>query len=128
MILVDTDAWIRHFQQRDPRLSAAIGNREVGVHPLVLNELYLGAGIPKQLLMGLERMEQPKWRESDAAVRSFIFRYPVRARGLGWVDACLLSSAVGWGLDLWTHDRSLAAAAKDIFGVQTRPNRARTRS
>ena len=47
-------------------------------------------------------------------VLSFVRRRKLARRGIGWVDAHLLASALASGGVLWSVDADLAAAAADL--------------
>ena len=49
-----------------------------------------------------------------AEVLTFVRRRRLTRRGIGWVDAHLLASALASGGALWSVDRDLAAAAGDL--------------
>ena len=49
---------------------------------------------------------------ADVAV--FVRARHLQGRGIGWVDAHLLASALVGRLKLWTADRSLAAVAREL--------------
>lgn len=111
-VLVDTSIWRKYFAG-----SASV--RRLGelldedgatlIHPFVLGELVIG---------GLSAREEETFRLLPAAgvvahdeVLEFVRRRRLTRKGIGWVDAHLLASAIVSAALLWTTDRDLSAAA-----------------
>ena len=46
--------------------------------------------------------------------RTYVGDRKLSGRGVGWIDAHLLASALVGGLRLWTTDPALAALAKEL--------------
>jgi predicted nucleic acid-binding protein len=112
VILVDSSVWIDHFRRRDADLSGLLRARVVMSHPFVVGELACGH-LPKRdaVLATLSRLPcAPVVAHDD--VLAFVERHALMGRGIGWVDAHLLASALVAGrVSLWSRDRRLAAAA-----------------
>jgi predicted nucleic acid-binding protein len=51
---------------------------------------------------------------SHDEVLALIVRRRLSGRGIGWIDAHLLASAIVERAPLWTLDRRLAAVARDL--------------
>jgi predicted nucleic acid-binding protein len=65
------------------------------------------------LLSGYERMEQiPPVPHSE--VVAFVRARKIRGRGIGWIDAHLLASALVAGARLWTADVPLETLADEL--------------
>jgi predicted nucleic acid-binding protein len=47
-------------------------------------------------------------------VIEFVRHHKINGRGIGWIDAHLLASAIVAHSRLWTADRPLAAVAQDV--------------
>ena len=78
-------------------------------------ELLIGdkAGRRKQLLADYEQMHQaPVVSHRD--VVEFVRDRRLHGRGIGWIDAHLLASALVGRLRLWTTDPALATTAKQL--------------
>jgi predicted nucleic acid-binding protein len=82
------------------------------VHPFVVGELVLG---------GLSAREEGLFTRLPAAVvvphdevLAFVRRRRLTRRGIGWVDAHLLASALASGAALWSVDIPLSAVATDL--------------
>lgn len=115
MILVDTSIWIDHLHSSEPGLAALLGEDEVGCHPYVIEELALGSITQRAVVLDLlENLTQfPVLRHAD--VMTLISGRRLWGRGLSAVDAHLLGSVslVG-GSRLWTRDKRLTAACRDL--------------
>ena len=120
-VLVDTSVWRRYFSgQADARPLGDLLDEDgaVLVHPFVLGELVLG---------GLSDGEQGLFDQLPGAnlvahedVLALVRHRRLARRGIGWVDAHLLASALTSAAELWTADRNLSAVAGDLnvaFGV-----------
>ena len=117
IVLVDTSVWIRFLSNRAPyagELDALLSRDEVSGHDFVYGELLIGdKGGRKQLLDDYEQMHQaPVVPHRD--VVEFVRDRRLHGRGIGWIDAHLLASALVGRLRLWTTDPALATAAKDL--------------
>ena len=111
MILVDTSVWIDHLRRGNARLVALLEGTEVLTHPFVIGEL--ACGNLKQRDAILEHLGTLPQAESaeHAEVLAVIRDHRLHGRGLGWIDAHLLASALLTSCRLWSHDKALRAAA-----------------
>jgi hypothetical protein len=116
-VLVDTSVWIRFLASRAPYaadLDDLLSRDEVSGHDFVYGELLIGdKGGRKKLLADYERMHQAPV-VSHAEVVAFVRDRRLHGRGIGWIDAHLLASALVGRLRLWTIDPALAALAKEL--------------
>jgi hypothetical protein len=115
VILVDTSVWIDHLHRGDQRLVELLERSLVAIHPHVIGELALGTLRDRAVVLGsLERLRRVTVaRDSD--VRRLVEDVPLWGKGLTLVDAHLLASTlVTPECLLWTRDRRLAAAARDL--------------
>ena len=116
-VLVDTSVWIRFLSNRLPyaaELDDLLSRDEVSGHDFVYGELLIGdKGGRKKLLADYERMDQAPVVRHDEVV-AFIRDRKLHGRGIGWIDAHLLASALVGGLRLWTVDPRLAMLAKEL--------------
>lgn len=83
-------------------------------HEFVYGELLVGdRGGRQKLLSSYERMEQvPQVPHGEVA--AFIRARRLHGRGIGWIDAHLLASALVAEVRLWTADGSLRAIADEL--------------
>lgn len=115
MILVDTSIWIDHLHERDAGLVALLSDDEVGCHPYVIEELALGS--IKQRKTMLELLESLRRFPvlDHAEVMTLINGRRLWGRGLSAVDCHLLGAvALVAGSQLWTRDKRLIAACRDM--------------
>src|SRR6187549_2212463 len=89
-VLVDTSVWIRFLANRAP-YAAALAD----------------------LLADYDRMDRAPL-VSHAEVVAFVRERKLNGRGIGWVDAHLLASALVGQVKLWTADSPLAAMATEL--------------
>jgi predicted nucleic acid-binding protein len=117
IVLVDTSVWIRFLSNRAPyavELDELLSRDEVSGHEFVYGELLIGdKGGRKQLLADYEQMHQaPAVPHRD--VVDFVRNRRLHGRGVGWIDAHLLASALVARLKLWTTDPRLAVIAREL--------------
>jgi len=114
MILVDTSVWANHLRSPEPRLDALLANYGVILHPFVLGELACG-NLPKRSETIAYLEELPiAMVASELEVRHLLESRRLWGTGLGWIDMHLLASALIEESNLWTADRAMAGAAKQL--------------
>ena len=114
-ILVDTNIWIDHLRQTEPVLVDLLERDQVCVHQSVITELALGN--LKDRLVFLKALERLMIVRSvdDRGVRHLVEERRLWGRGLSVVDVALLASVVVTpGVALWTRDKRLRQAARDV--------------
>jgi hypothetical protein len=108
MILVDTSVWIDHFRYGNARLRELLQEGEVAIHPMVLGELACGnlqKGAETLRLLGhLPSIPQAP----DHLVLQSIDSRRLFGKGIGWIDAHLLTASLLASVPLWTLDQHLA--------------------
>jgi predicted nucleic acid-binding protein len=116
-VLVDTSIWIRFLSNRGPyaaRLEELLSRDEVSGHEFVYGELLIGdIGGRTDLLADYEQMHQAPV-VPHAEVVAFVRNRRMHGRGIGWIDAHLLASALVGHLKLWTTDPRLATLAREL--------------
>ena len=117
IVLVDTSVWIRFLSNRAPyagELDSLLSRDEVSGHDFVYGELLIGdKGGRRQLLTGYEQMHQAAVVPHSDVV-AFVRDRRLYGRGIGWIDAHLLASALVSRLKLWALDPALATLAKEL--------------
>jgi predicted nucleic acid-binding protein len=115
MILVDTSIWIDHLRSGDKKLTRLLESTQVLTHPFVVGELACGnLGNRKEVLALLADLPK-SLVATDAEVLFFIEQHSLMGRGIGYIDAHLLSStALGSPAKIWTRDKRLAALAVEL--------------
>jgi predicted nucleic acid-binding protein len=116
VILVDAAIWIDHLHAGESRLVDLLSNDEAGCHPLVIEEMALGAikqrDVVLDLLANLYQFPIPGHGE----VLHLIEGRRLWGRGLSVVDVHLLGSVtLIAGARLWTRDKRLKAACADVL-------------
>jgi predicted nucleic acid-binding protein len=115
MILVDTSIWVDHLRAGDHGLAACLDEGQVLMHPFVLGELACGNLRNRQQLLALWRRLPQALQATDAEVLYFIEQRQLMGKGIGFVDAHLLTSVkISGARGLWTRDRRLAEVAANL--------------
>jgi predicted nucleic acid-binding protein len=115
VIVVDSSVWIDHLRRAEAQLSAELEAGRVLCHPFVAGELACGhLRRREQVLSELALLpEAPAATHAEAL--AFLQRHGLHGRGIGWIDAHLLTStALARPATLWTHDKRLAAVAAEL--------------
>lgn len=117
MVLVDTSVWIRFLTGKAPftnGLDALLDRGEVLAHDVVEGELLIGDRGGRPALLSsyahLPRLSMLSHREVTVFVRA----RRLQGRGVGWLDAHLLASALVERVTLWTADANLASLAREL--------------
>jgi len=114
MLLTDTSVWVAHFRTGLPSLLAALEQRIVLLHPIVIGELATGnLKNRSQTLADLCLLPRAQTGSFEECLQ-FLERHKLYARGIGWSDIQLLVSAKLSGARLWTLDKRLAAAVRQL--------------
>ena len=114
-VLVDTNIWIDHLRKTEPVLVDLLERDQVCVHQSVITELALGVLKNRSFFLKmLERLMIVR-NVDDQGVRHLVEERHLWGRGLSAVDAALLASVVVTsGVSLWTRDKRLRQAARDV--------------
>jgi predicted nucleic acid-binding protein len=113
-VLADTSVWIDHWRRGNPQLAQLLAGSAVLIHPFVLGEIALGQVMSRAgVLADLATLESPRVAEHHE-VLALLERSRLWGRGIGWVDAHLLASALLDRIRLWTLDARLARVAREL--------------
>jgi predicted nucleic acid-binding protein len=116
-VLVDTSVWIRFFANRPPyaaELDRLLSREEASGHELVFGELLIGdKGGRRSFLDSYDLLHQAP-TISHREVIAFVRERRLHGRGIGWIDAQLLASALVARLPFWTADPRLALVAREL--------------
>ena len=116
MTIVDSSVWIDFFRgaNRSAPLAQLLESNEVLLHPWVLGELALGSlGRRRESVLADLRLVPAAPLVPESELLGLIARRTLHGRGIGWVDAGLLASALVAPATLWSFDRRLAAIANE---------------
>ena len=115
MILVDSSVWIDHLRAGESALLDILNAGLVLTHPFVVGELACGNLKNRKAVLSLLQDLPAAPVATDEEVLFFIERHGLMGRGIGYVDAHLLSaiSLTGTGR-LWTRDKRLCTIAESI--------------
>ncbi len=118
-VLIDASVWIAHLHRPEDHLAHLLARDVVLVHEAVLGELALGP-IPNRgaFLTDLSSLRRIP-PASTAETWHLVEVQRLWSKGLGWVDALVLASAMIARVELWTRDRALRSVA-DQLGVAHR--------
>ena len=114
MTLVDTSVWVEHLRRGTSRLRDLLEGGLVLCHPFVAGELACGSLRNRVEILSLMAELPHTTVARHDEVLELVDRQRLRGRGLGWIDAHLLASALLTHCPLWTRDRALARAARDL--------------
>ena len=117
MVLVDTSVWIHALAGRGARvrsLDALLESDAVLAHDLVEGELMVGDAGGRGPLLDAYAAIQRARTLPHAEVAAFVRARRLHGRGIGWIDAHLLASALVEHAPLWTHDRALGVVAEEL--------------
>ena len=116
-VLVDTSVWVRFLSNRAPfaaELDRLLADDVVAGHEFVYGELLVGdRGGREKLLSSYGLMEQVPAVPHNEVV-AFVRARKFHGRGIGWIDAHLLASALVGRVRLWTADGPLRAIADEL--------------
>jgi len=114
MVLADTSVWIQHFRHGEPALADRLTEGLVLMHPLIAGELACGNLKHRAAVLADLQTLPAASIASPAEVLQFLEDRRLWGRGLGWIDLHLLASAVLSKCQLWTFDKRLAEAGREL--------------
>jgi predicted nucleic acid-binding protein len=115
VILVDTSVWINHLRTTNNRMRSLLFDKEVLIHPFIIGELAVGNLHPRDEMLALLKALPAIGVAGDDEVLELIEQHRLFGRGVGYVDAHLLTAArLAAGTLLWARDRRLHDAANQL--------------
>jgi len=114
VILIDTSVWVDHLRNRNPRLVEVLNADLVLTHPFVIGELMCGNMRRRSEVLGLLAALPGAASAQHEEVLELVTSRRLHGRGIGWIDAHLLASALITGCTIWSLDRALHALAVDL--------------
>ena len=107
MVLVDTSVWVSHLRHANEDLRKLLHGGEVVCHPFIVGELACGnLKNRNEILTYLQSLPMTILAEDQEVLR-FIEDHRLMGKGLGYIDAHLIASAVLTNVLLWTLDKTL---------------------
>ncbi|NLG19398.1 MAG: type II toxin-antitoxin system VapC family toxin [Fibrobacter sp.] len=114
MVLVDTSVWVNHLNRSDRALIELLNNAQVAVHPFVLGELACGNIRNRTQILSLLMNLPSVPVVSGDEFFFFIEKKSLSGKGLGFVDIHLLASAAISETAVYTKDKQLYLASKNL--------------
>jgi predicted nucleic acid-binding protein len=114
MILIDTSVWIEHLRSGLPALAFLLEHGDPRIHPWVIGELACGRLRDREQVLALLGNLAGTVVATEVEILHTIETHRLMGRGIGFVDAGLITSCLLSGCRLWTLDRRLAAVAGDM--------------
>ena len=114
MFLVDTSVWVDFLRKGNALLNDLLLDGEVATHPLIYGELSVGNLSKRKQFLSMFS-DLPSVSEcSHEEVLFMVEKYQLYGKGIGYVDAHLLCSAVIHDIRLWTLDKRLNKLTKAL--------------
>ena len=115
MVLADTSVWVDHLRSGSPELSRLLERSLVMTHPFIVGELVLGNLANRDRVLQYLRNLPVTRVASDDEVLLLVETQRLMGRGIGWVDAHLLASALlSSPVRLFSRDRRLRQLAAEL--------------
>lgn len=114
MILVDTSIWVSHLREGNRALTLLLEQDRVLTHPFVLGELACGCMANRREVLGLLETLPCASKAEHSEVLHLLEQEHLYGKGIGWIDAHLLASALISRSDLWTGDTRLRRVAESL--------------
>ncbi len=117
MVLVDTSVWIRFLRGLEPYatgMDEILGRDEVAGHEMVYGELLIGDRGGRTKLLTSYKLMHFVPTVPHAEVVQFVRARRLLGKGIGWIDAHLLASAIVGGHELWTADVRFAETVEKL--------------
>ena len=115
VILVDSSVWIDHFRAGQPRLVRLLDSAQVLTHPFVIGELACGNLKNRKTVLSLLSDLPAAPLALDDEVLFFIEKHRLMGKGIGYIDAHLLSAvSMAHAAQLWTKDKRLSIVAGQL--------------
>jgi predicted nucleic acid-binding protein len=111
MFLVDTSVWVGHFRSSNSALRELLNEGLVLMHPFVIGELACGSmRNRKGVLANLQELPLAISAQHEEVMR-LIEQRSLWSKGIAWIDAHLIASALLTDCRLWTLDSRMREAA-----------------
>ncbi|MBA4367303.1 MAG: VapC toxin family PIN domain ribonuclease [Desulfobacterium sp.] len=108
MVLVDTSVWVSHLRDGNTELANLLNNGKVLCHPFIVGELACGNLKDRSVILSFFQLLPMSIEAEHDEVLSFIENNRLMGKGIGYVDANLIASALLTDVPIWTLDKKLA--------------------
>jgi predicted nucleic acid-binding protein len=115
MVLVDTSVWVSHLRDGNVELASLLNDGRVLCHPLIVGELACGNLKDRAVILSFLQLLPMSIEAEHEEVLLFIENNRLMGKGMGYVDAHLIASAVLTGVPIWTLDKKLAQTADSLY-------------
>jgi hypothetical protein len=112
--LVDTSVWADHLRAGNRALVSLLHDAEVLTHPFVIGELACGHMRNRREILALLETLPSARVAGHHEVLAFVEDHRLSGRGIGWIEAHLLASALLSHARLITLDRRLSSLAARV--------------
>jgi len=114
MVLVDTSVWVSHLRDGSIELANLLNDGGVLCHPLIVGELACGNLKDRAVILSFLQLLPMGIEAEHEEVLSFIENNRLMGKGIGYVDAHLIASAILTGIPIWTLDKKLVQVAGSL--------------
>ncbi len=114
MVLVDTSVWVSHLRDGNNELASLLNEGRVLCHPFIIGELACGNLQDRAMILSFLQWLPMSIEAEHEEVLYFIENNRLMGKGIGYVDAHLIASAVLTGIPIWTLDKKLAQVADSL--------------
>lgn len=114
MVLVDTSVWVSHLRDGNNELASLLNEGRVLCHPFIIGELACGNLQDRAMILSFLQWLPMSIEAEHEEVLYFIENNRLMGKGIGYVDAHLIASAVLTDIPIWTLDKKLAQVADDL--------------
>lgn len=122
MILADTSVWIDYLRLGDSRLAGLLESNELCIHEFVVGELACGNLRARAQVLDLLRSLPSVLTADPQEVLLLVERHRLMGCGIGYIDMHLLAAVIAHGgVQLWTRDKWLRAAAANLEAAYDEP-------
>ena len=114
MILVDTSIWVDHLRVARGPLTSLLQTDLVCTHVYIIGELACGNLDKRKELLEMLQALPRLTAATDDEVLYFIGRHKIMGRGIGYIDAHLLTATAIHSALIFTRDKRLQEIAEEL--------------
>jgi len=114
MVLVDTSVWVSHLRDGNTELASLLNEGRVLCHPFIIGELACGNLKDRAIILSFLQWLPMSIEAEHEEVLFFIENNRLMGKGIGYIDAHLIASAVLTDIPIWTLDKKLAQIADSL--------------